>query len=53
MIGLGRMGGNMAIRLVRGGHRVVAFNRTASVTQELAKENQPMDSAFSMQEIVD
>jgi 6-phosphogluconate dehydrogenase len=28
MVGLGRMGGNMATRLVRGGHRVVGFART-------------------------
>ena len=27
--GLGRMGGNMAVRLRRGGHRVVAGNRSA------------------------
>jgi len=26
MVGLGRMGGNMAIRLIRGGHEVVAFD---------------------------
>jgi 6-phosphogluconate dehydrogenase len=37
MIGLGRMGGNMARRLSRGGHRVVAYNRTADTTYELAK----------------
>ena len=52
MVGLGRMGGNMAIRLVRGGHRVVAYNRTGSVTEQLAKENPPMETAFSMEEIV-
>ena len=28
MIGLGRMGGNMASRLLRGGHRVVLYNRS-------------------------
>jgi len=28
MIGLGRMGGNMASRLLRGGHRVVVHNRS-------------------------
>ncbi|MCI0810999.1 MAG: 6-phosphogluconate dehydrogenase, partial [Chloroflexi bacterium] len=27
MIGLGRMGGNMAQRLVSGGHRVVTYDR--------------------------
>ena len=28
MVGLGRMGGNMATRLLRGGHAVVAYNRS-------------------------
>lgn len=28
MIGLGKMGGNMATRLLRGGHSVVAYNRS-------------------------
>jgi 6-phosphogluconate dehydrogenase len=28
MVGLGRMGGNMAQRLLRGGHRVVVWNRS-------------------------
>jgi 6-phosphogluconate dehydrogenase len=36
MIGLGRMGGNMALRLVRGGHRVVVWNRTPDPMLELA-----------------
>lgn len=36
MIGLGRMGANMAIRLLRGGHRVVVYNRNAAKAQELA-----------------
>jgi 6-phosphogluconate dehydrogenase (decarboxylating) (EC 1.1.1.44) len=30
MIGLGRMGMNMVLRLLEGGHRVVVFNRTVS-----------------------
>jgi len=38
MIGLGRMGGNMARRLLRGGHRVVAWNRTFAKAQELESE---------------
>ena len=33
MIGLGRMGGNMAERLVRGGHEVVAFDRDAPAVE--------------------
>ncbi|UCH53436.1 MAG: decarboxylating 6-phosphogluconate dehydrogenase [Pseudomonadota bacterium] len=38
LVGLGRMGANMARRLTRGGIAVVAFNRNAEVTQALAKE---------------
>lgn len=38
MIGLGRMGGNMARRLLRNDHRVVVWNRTLSKAQELESE---------------
>jgi 6-phosphogluconate dehydrogenase len=34
MIGLGRMGGNMTERLMRGGHEVVAFDRTPATVQK-------------------
>ncbi|GAC1410801.1 MAG: decarboxylating 6-phosphogluconate dehydrogenase [Gemmatimonadaceae bacterium] len=34
MIGLGRMGGNMSERLMKGGHEVVAFDRTADVVRK-------------------
>jgi 6-phosphogluconate dehydrogenase len=37
MVGLGRMGGNMARRLLRGGHRVVGWDRSASATGDLAR----------------
>ena len=37
MIGLGKMGMNMATRLVRGGHRVVGFARTAATVDEAEK----------------
>lgn len=33
MIGLGRMGGNMARRLIAGGHEVVAFDRDAKAVE--------------------
>jgi 6-phosphogluconate dehydrogenase len=36
--GLGRMGAGMARRLARGGHEVVAWNRTESVATQLAAE---------------
>jgi 6-phosphogluconate dehydrogenase len=34
MIGLGRMGGNMAERLSRGGHQVVGYDRDAATVQD-------------------
>ena len=38
MIGLGRMGMNMAKRLLQGGHEVVAYNRSSGKTDQLVKE---------------
>ena len=37
-VGLGRMGFNMTLRLLRGGHRVVAWNRSPDKTQEAAAQ---------------
>src|SRR5437588_6380892 len=34
MIGLGRMGGNMVTRLMRGGHQCVVYDRSAAVVQD-------------------
>ncbi len=38
MIGLGRMGMNMARRLLRGGHQVAAYNRSREKTDEIVQE---------------
>jgi 6-phosphogluconate dehydrogenase len=38
MIGLGRMGANMARRLMRHGHEIVAFDRSSEAVDALAKE---------------
>jgi 6-phosphogluconate dehydrogenase len=38
MVGLGRMGANMASRLLRAGHRVVAFDRQPHKVQALAAD---------------
>jgi 6-phosphogluconate dehydrogenase len=38
IIGLGRMGGNMARRLVRGGHACVVYNRSRGPVDELVKD---------------
>jgi len=39
MIGLGRMGGNMVRRLLKGGHQVVVFNRSPGPVEEAAKDS--------------
>ncbi len=51
MIGLGRMGMNMARRLLQGGHRVVAYNRTPSKTDEIVREG--AEGVYSLQELVE
>ncbi len=38
MVGLGRMGANLARRLMRNGHRCVVFNRTRGPVDALARE---------------
>ena len=38
IIGLGKMGGNMVRRLVRGGHDVVAFDRDAATVERAEKD---------------
>jgi 6-phosphogluconate dehydrogenase len=38
MVGLGRMGANMATRLARGGHEVVAFDRDPAAVERTASE---------------
>jgi 6-phosphogluconate dehydrogenase len=49
-IGLGRMGANMVERLLRGGHRVVAFNRSPDKTREAAEHG--AIAAFSIEALV-
>jgi 6-phosphogluconate dehydrogenase len=38
MIGLGRMGGNIALRLMRAGHQLVAYDRNADAIAALVKQ---------------
>jgi 6-phosphogluconate dehydrogenase len=38
LIGLGRMGGNIARRLMQAGHEVVAYDRSTEAVQTLAKD---------------
>ena len=51
VIGLGRMGANIARRLARGRHRVVVFNRSAEKALELAKEDPRIEAVTSLAEI--
>ncbi|HEX9270257.1 MAG TPA: NADP-dependent phosphogluconate dehydrogenase, partial [Candidatus Limnocylindria bacterium] len=48
--GLGRMGGNMAVRLARGGHRVVAANRSPGPVDEAVAAG--AIGAYSIEELV-
>src|SRR5258708_5361343 len=48
MLGLGRMGANMAERLLKGGHKVVAFDRNQEKTDELVRDG--ATGASSLQE---
>ena len=50
IVGLGRMGGNMARRLHRAGHRVVAFNRSPEKTREIMAEG--LEGVFTPEEVV-
>jgi 6-phosphogluconate dehydrogenase len=47
---MGRMGMNMARRLLRGGHEVVAWNRSPEKVEEIAREG--AKAAFSLHEMV-
>ena len=49
MIGLGRMGANMARRLMKNGHTVVAYDRSADAVKQLASEGaKGVDSLAAM-----
>ena len=52
LYGLGRMGGNMARRLARGGARVVACNRSFEVTEQIAAEEANVRPCRSLEELV-
>ena len=50
MVGLGRMGGNMVLRLLKRGHRMIAFDRSADAVK--AHEAQGAIGAGSLEEFV-
>ena len=51
MIGLGRMGGNMARRLMAAGHEVIVYSATAKTREAFAKETGAV-AASSLAEVV-
>ncbi len=50
LIGLGRMGFNLALNMRDNGHKVVCFNRSKEKVEEAIKEG--MEGAFSIEELV-
>ncbi len=51
MIGLGKMGGNMSRRLIKGGHTVIGYNLYPEATDALAEEV-GLVPAYSLEELV-
>ncbi len=50
MIGLGRMGANMAERLVLGGHRVIGYARSPESVQRAIEKG--VEGAYSLEELI-
>ncbi len=50
MVGLGRMGGNMVLRLMKRGHRMIAYDRSADAIKE--KVGQGAVGAFTVEDFV-
>lgn len=51
MVGLGKMGGNMSLRLMQAGHEVVGYNRNPEVTEKFAQESE-LIAASSLEDAV-
>ena len=51
IIGLGRMGANIARRLARNGHKVIAYNRSPQKAVDLAKEEENITAVQSLDEM--
>ena len=52
MIGLGKMGGNMVRRLVRDGHEVIAFSKSAQTAIDLSKELDNVTPVSNLEELI-
>ena len=53
IVGLGKMGKNMARRLARKGHRVVAYNRTIEKAYDLSQEEEHVEVAESLSQLAE
>jgi len=53
IVGLGKMGSNMARRLARAGHEVIAVNRSSQVAYDLAGEEEGIVAAENLRQAVD
>jgi 6-phosphogluconate dehydrogenase len=53
IVGLGKMGANMARRLSRNGHRVVGYNRTVEVAYDLADEEENVVPVESLEQLAE
>jgi 6-phosphogluconate dehydrogenase len=51
MLGMGRMGGNMARRLLRAGHRVVLWNRSPEPAEQVRSEEKKGEVAQRLEDI--
>ncbi|MEI8130817.1 MAG: decarboxylating 6-phosphogluconate dehydrogenase [Leptolinea sp.] len=49
LIGLGKMGGNMARRWLRAGHQVIGYNRSSGITDQIATEER-LTPVYSIEE---
>ncbi|MBS3783760.1 MAG: decarboxylating 6-phosphogluconate dehydrogenase [Anaerolineae bacterium] len=53
LVGLGKMGANMARRLSRDGHRVVGYNLSVEVAYDLAEEEENVVPVESLEELAE
>jgi 6-phosphogluconate dehydrogenase len=51
ILGMGRMGANMARRLARGGHHVVVYNRTTETALALANDEPGVEAVTSIEQL--
>jgi len=51
LIGLGRMGRNLALNIAEKNHELVVYNRTKAKIDEIIKENKNIQGAYSLEEL--